>query len=122
MTPRALGEAWKAADETLCAYRPVLPLPPADLETRETSQWLEPVRFFEIPCRYSADRPLPSDCPHAIAEALDRELYAVSPQSGVRVAAPSASCAVDTPTVPASDVWEGAEVAVGANGVARGAP
>lgn len=120
MTTRSTSEAFRQLDETLCAYRPVLPLPPADLETRETSQWLEPVRFFEIPCRYSADRPLPSDCPHAIAEALERELYAVSPKSGVRVAVPNSSCAVDTPTVPASDVWESAEVAGTGRGVGGG--
>lgn len=67
-----MSETLKQLDETLHYVAPVLPLPPADLETRPTSQWLEPVRFFEIPCRFSADRPLPPHAPHAIAEAFDR--------------------------------------------------
>jgi hypothetical protein len=68
---RALDEAFKAADETLVAYRPVLPLPPADLETRRTDLW-RPVTFLSQPIRHSADRPLPYDCPHAIAEAMEK--------------------------------------------------
>lgn len=68
---RALDEAFKVADETLVAYRPVLPLPPADLATRRTGTWV-PVTFLGTPVRHSADRPLPPDCPHAIAEAMEK--------------------------------------------------
>jgi len=70
MTRRS-DEAFRVLDETLVAYRPVLPLPPADLETRRTGEW-EPVRFMGEPVRHSATRKLPPDCPHAIAEAMEK--------------------------------------------------
>lgn len=66
-----MTESFKVLDETCVFLPPVLPLPPADLDTRRTDVW-EPVRFLGEPVRMSADRPLPRDCPHAIAEALER--------------------------------------------------
>lgn len=68
--PRS-DEAFRVLDETCVFLPPALPMPPADLETRRTDVWV-PVRFLGEPVRMSADRPLPRDCPHAIAEALER--------------------------------------------------
>jgi hypothetical protein len=69
MTRRS-DEAFRVLDETLVAWKPVLPLPPADLATRKTGTWV-PVTFLGTPVRHSADRPLPRDCPHSIATQLE---------------------------------------------------
>lgn len=71
MTRRS-DEPLRCADETMHYVAPSLPLPPPDWQDRKTAPWLEPVRFFEIPCRFSADRPLPPYAPHAIAEAMEK--------------------------------------------------
>jgi hypothetical protein len=103
MTARfTIEEAWRAADETLCAYQPRLELPPADLETRETSPYLPPVRFFGEVCgRYDATRPLPASCQHSLASALDDLTRDLTPMSA---ATPSVA-AVRSPS-PAPDPGE----------------
>jgi hypothetical protein len=69
MTRRS-DEAFRVLDETLVAWKPVLPLPPADLATRKTGTWV-PVTFLGTPVRHPADRPLPRDCPHSIATQIE---------------------------------------------------
>lgn len=66
-----MTEAFKVLEETCVFLPPVRRMPPADLDTRRTDLW-EPVRFLGDPVRYSATRELPRDCPHAIAEALEK--------------------------------------------------
>lgn len=114
---RASNESFKVLDETPCAYRPVLPLPPADLDTRRTDVW-EPVRFLGEPIRHSAsaDRKLPRDCPHSLACAMEDLMLDVGPASGVRAAAPSANCA-DTPSPSTSGSGEEAARGAGGQGV-----
>jgi hypothetical protein len=101
MTARpAVEEAWRQLDDTLCAYQPRLELPPADLETRDTSPYLPPVRFFGEPVRYSASetRPLPANCQHALASALDDLTRDLTPTKSV--AAPVAAVRQSTAPVP----------------------
>lgn len=76
MTRPDIEAAWRrmgAADTTHVA--PVDPrpeLPPHDLATRPTQRWLPAVVFCGTPIRHSADRPLPLDCSHTLADWMDQ--------------------------------------------------
>lgn len=88
MTRPDVEAAWRQLDATQCApIAPRVAMPPADLETRDTSPWLEPVRFFGEPIRYSSG-PLPANSQHRLACALEDATRDLTP---VSAAAPNSA-------------------------------
>lgn len=85
--------AWRrmgAADTTHVAIvEPRPELPPRDLSTRQTSKWLPAVVFCGQPVRFAADRPLPLDCSHTLADWMDQVEADLTIDRPASAAAPS---------------------------------